>query len=73
MSHRPEELNACLEQCARELPAGYQVTIAIEFESGSHNLIGPDGEEIEYPSNHEYGLAEDAVDALNHAKELASG
>jgi hypothetical protein len=55
------------------LPAGYQVTIAVEFESGSLNLIGPDGENIEYPSNHEYGLAEDAMDALNHAKELASG
>jgi len=73
MPAKREELDALLEQCARELPEGYQVVISVECGSGSLDLIGPDGSNIEYPSNHEYGLAEDAFDALTHAKELFNG
>lgn len=73
MPAKREELDALLQQCARELPVGYQVVIKVECGSGWLDLIDPDGNNIEYPSNHEYGLAEDAFDALTHAKELVNG
>jgi len=67
MPAKLEELGNLLEQCARELPAGYRIDLSVEYESGWVNLVGPDGN-IEYPSNHEYGLAADVADALEYAK-----
>jgi hypothetical protein len=69
----PKELDARLQQCAAELPAGYTVTIHVEAGAGWVDLTGPDGDPIDYPCNHEYGLIEAVTDALDYAKETAAG
>jgi hypothetical protein len=55
---------------ARDLPQGYDVSISVERHGGAVLLEGPDGENIDYPSNHET-VMESVEDALAHARELA--
>lgn len=55
---------------ARDLPEGYNVSIEVERHGGAVLLEGPDGTNIDYPSNHET-VQESVEDALSHARELA--
>lgn len=61
-----------LNRMARDLPEGYRIEICVEKDSGWVDLIGPDGEDIEFPSNLET-LVEQIDDAFQHAVDLASG
>ena len=55
-----------IEYAAQHLPAGWLIRVSVEFEGSSVELINPDGEDVDFPSNHESLAQEvrDAVDAL---------
>lgn len=61
-----------LNRLCRDLPEGYQIQIFAEKHAGGVDLIGPDGENIEFPSNMET-IVEQIDDAFQHAVDLASG
>lgn len=48
-----------------DLPDGYEIVVRIACKSGSVELIDPEGESIEYPSNFE-SLAEQIRDAVEY-------
>lgn len=56
------------ESVARDIPYGYELVIKIELHSGSVVLLGPDGEELDYPSNME-SMQDEVLDALEFAIE----
>ena len=60
-----------MNNLARDLPDGYQIIICVEKSSGWVDLAGPDGEDIEFPSNRETML-EQIDDAYNFACHLAA-
>lgn len=55
-----------MEKAAKELPKGWYIEIHIEKESGYADLINPEGENVEYPSNME-SLEEQVSDAFDYA------
>lgn len=58
-------LGHALREAAVALPEGWAITAEIQHHSGIIQLIDPDGETVDYPSNHEY-LHESAEDALEY-------
>jgi len=64
------KLGAAVENAAAKLPDGYTVTIAVMRNSGDVVLCDPDGEECEFPSNHE-SIAESINDAVEFAIQSA--
>lgn len=58
-----------IQNCARDLPFGWQIEFAIERGSGVVILWDPSGDEVEYPSNHEY-MHQSFEDALEYAIEM---
>lgn len=61
--------NDVVDRVCRDLPGGYTMAVHLELNSGHVSLDGPDGEEIEFPSNYEC-LLDQVNDALEHACEL---
>lgn len=70
MTFDPLQLDAQLQRCAQELPEGYRIVIQVERDSGWVDLMDPNGDNIEYPCNNEYGLIEQVMDALEFSKSL---
>lgn len=60
-----------LNRLARDLPEGYTILIGVEKEAGWVTLTGPDGNEIEFPSNMET-MVEQIDDAYQHVIDLTS-
>ena len=56
---------AVLRSCA-ELPEGWEIRIELERSAGTVSLVNPDGEDVDYPSDHEY-MASDINDAIDSA------
>lgn len=66
-----QQLGAAIENAAEKLPDGYTINIALERNGGVAELIDDDGEEVEFPSNHE-SLADSINDAVEFAVETDS-
>jgi len=64
-------LGLAIERACQHLPEDYSIRIDIERHAGTVELVNPDGESEEYPSNHE-NLAEEIRDALEYALEISS-
>ncbi len=64
-------LGLAIERACQHLPEDYSIRIDIERHAGTVDLVNPDGESEEYPSNHE-NLAEEIRDALEYALEIIS-
>lgn len=60
------EFHQQVQRAAGELPYGWQILIRIEKDSGNAELIDPEGNEVDYPSNHEC-LADSVSDAIDEA------
>lgn len=63
--------NELWNRVARDLPAGWQlcVTVAGAAAGAAVELVDPEGDDHEFPSNHEH-LAEEVADALDYACEV---
>ena len=64
------ELGKAVESAAEKLPEGYTINIVLERNSGDAVLYDEDGEECEFPSNHE-SLADTINDAVEFAVQEA--
>ena len=67
MSDYHKELGKAIEAAAEKLPIGYTINIVLERNSGDAVLIDEDGEDCEFPSNHESlaGTINDAIEFAN--------
>lgn len=61
------ELDCALDPIADEIPEGFEIRIAIGLHSGTVELIGPEGEAIDFASNHE-SFGQEIRDAIEHAR-----
>ena len=59
-------LEVAVQRAAGELPDGWEICICIEKDGGGVELFDSEGDEVEYPANHER-LAYDVNDAIDHA------
>lgn len=59
-------IDDAIQSACRDLPENYEIVIRLALGSSDVTLIDPDGNSIEYPSNHE-SLGEKISDALEHA------
>ena len=66
MSDYQKELGKAVEAAAEKLPDGYTINIVLERNSGDAVLYDDEGEECEFPSNHE-SLADTINDAIEFA------
>jgi hypothetical protein len=66
MSDYHKELGKAVEAVAEKLPDGYTINIVLERNSGDAVLYDDEGEECEFPSNHE-----SLADTINDAVEFA--
>ncbi len=62
------KLYEAIQNCAKSLPYGWQINFELEKEGCSFSLTNPNGDDEEYPSNHEY-IHESFEDALEYALE----
>lgn len=53
---------------AKWLPEGWIVRIEVELHGGAVTLENPDGDEVDFPANHECWM-EEVLDAVEHAME----
>lgn len=60
------EFHQQVQRGAGELPHGWEILIRIEKDAGNAELIDPEGNEVDYPSNHEH-LADSVSDAIDEA------
>jgi len=60
------EFHQQVQRGAGELPHGWEILIRIEKDAGNAELIDPEGNEVDYPSNHEC-LADSVSDAIDEA------
>lgn len=60
------ELGKAIENAAAKLPDGYTINIVLERNSGDAVLYDDEGEECEFPANHET-----LADTINDAVEFA--
>jgi hypothetical protein len=67
---REAEFYKQVQRGAGELPEGWEILIRIERDAGNAELIDPEGNEVDYPSNHEC-LADSISDAIDEALSLA--
>jgi hypothetical protein len=63
-------IGEAIQRAARDLPEGYNIDISVEHHGGGVTLTLPNGNEDDYPSNHET-LSESIADALEYAQEHA--
>ena len=70
MSEYHRELGKAIENAAEKLPDGYTINIVLEHNSGNAVLYDEDGEECDFPSNHE-SLANVINDAVEFAVQEA--
>lgn len=61
-----DHLHDAIQRAAGELPEGWQIRLSVELGGGGIELIDAQGNEVEFPSNHE-SLAETVCDALDEA------
>lgn len=59
-------LNQLINRACSELPEGWNIRIEMERNAGWVELLNPDGEEVEFPSDHEH-LADSLLDAIEAA------
>lgn len=60
---------ACNKVCG-ELPQEWIVSVTLMLDSGDVQLIDPEGDDIDFPSNRE-NVEQTLLDALKHATELS--
>lgn len=65
-------LNEALQTAAGTLPDGYDIIVTVERDAGRVELLGPDGDKLDFPSNRE-NLASSVSDALEHAIAVQTG
>lgn len=61
-----EKLGEAIENAAKNLPDGYTINIALQRNSGVAELCDDEGDDREFPSNHE-----SLADTINDAVEFA--
>jgi hypothetical protein len=65
---RDAALYCAVQRACAELPEGWEIRIELERSAGTVSLVNPDGEDVDYPSDHEY-MALDINDAIDAARE----
>ena len=65
---RDAALYCAVQRVCAELPEGWEIRIELERSAGTVSLVNPDGEYVDYPSDHEY-MASDINDAIDAAIE----
>lgn len=63
---RDAALYCAVQRSCAELPEGWEIRIELERSAGTVILVNPDGEDVDYPSDHEY-MASDINDAIDAA------
>lgn len=63
---RDAALYCAVQRACAELPEGWEIRIELERSAGTVSLVNPDGEDVDYPSDHEY-MASDINDAIDSA------
>ena len=63
---RDAALYCAVQRACAELPEGWEIRIELERSAGTVSLVNPDGEDVDYPSDHEY-MASDINDAIDAA------
>ncbi len=58
----PDDLHNAIQRAAAELPAGWEIRLSVEHEGGGVELLDEDGNQVDFPSNHER-----LVDTVNDA------
>lgn len=58
-------IGKAIERAAKELPEGWAIEISVSKDGGSIDLINPEAEGVDFPTNHEHWSQEinDAIDA----------
>lgn len=69
---RDAALYCAVQRACAELPEGWEIRIELERSAGIVILVNPDGEDVDYPSDHEY-MASDINDAIDFAIERQGG
>ena len=63
---RDAALYCAVQRACAELPEGWEIRIELERSAGTVSLVNPDGEDVDYPSDHEC-MASDINDAIDAA------
>lgn len=68
----PDDLHNAIQRAAAELPAGWEIRLSVEHEGGGVELLDEDGNQVDFPSNHER-LVDTVNDAIAAALAASQG
>ncbi len=67
-----DDLHNAIQQAAEKLPAGWVIQLSVEHQGGGIELYDDNGNEVDFPSNHEH-LAITVIDAVDAALDAKQG
>lgn len=72
---RDAALYCAAQRACAELPEGWEIRIELERSAGTVILVNPDGEDVDYSSDHEYMASDinDAIDAAIEREKIKGG
>lgn len=70
-----DDLHNAIQRAAAKLPVGWEIRLSVEHHAGGVELYDEDGNEVDFPSNHEHlaTTVNDAIDAALDAQQNEGG